>query len=262
MFEDVFVDGVGRTKSSSMMLLAMCGEAFLVAILVVLPMVYFDVLPNGTFKSFLTVPPPPPPPPPPPAAVVKAPKVIPRQFDAGRLMAPKVVPKQIAEIKEDEAPPPSAGGVGVVGGVPGGVAGGVTGGVLNSILESAPRAVTVLPPPPPPKKEAPKEVAPTRVRLGGNVQEGRILKRRLPVYPPLAKQARIQGVVVLKATIAKDGTVQNLTVVSGHPLLVQAAVDAAKQWVYQPVLLNGQPVELSTQINLNFALADQPPAQQ
>jgi protein TonB len=255
MFEDVFVDGVGRTKSSSMMLLAMCGEAFLVAILVVLPMVYFDVLPNGTFKSFLTVPPPPPPPPPPPAAVVKAPKVIPRQFDAGRLMAPKVVPKQIAEIKEDEAPPPSAGGVGVVGGVPGGVAGGVTGGVLNSILESAPRAVTVLPPPPPPKKEAPKEVAPTRVRLGGNVQEGRILHRILPVYPPLAKQARLQGTVILNAMISKEGTIQDLKVASGPALLIQAAIEAVKQWTYKPYLLNGEPVEVQTEIEVHFTLS-------
>jgi len=255
MFEDVFVDGVGRTKSSSMMLLAMCGEAFLVAILVVLPMVYFDVLPNGTFKSFLTVPPPPPPPPPPPAAVVKAPKVIPRQFDAGRLMAPKVVPKQIAEIKEDEAPPPSAGGVGVVGGVPGGVAGGVTGGVLNSILESAPRAVTVLPPPPPPKKEAPKEVATIRVRLGGNVPEGRILKRILPVYPPLAKQARLQGTVILNAMISKEGTIQDLKVASGPALLIQAAIEAVKQWTYKPYLLNGEPVEVQTEIEVHFTLS-------
>jgi TonB family protein len=89
-----------------------------------------------------------------------------------------------------------------------------------------------------------------------------LIRQVQPVYPPLAKQARIQGMVALKATIAKDGTVQNVTVVSGHPLLLQAAMDAVKQWVYQPTLLNGQPVELSTQINLNFALADEPPVQQ
>ena len=255
MFEDVFVDGVGRTKSSSMMMFAMIGELLLLAIFVILPMIYFDVLPSTTLKSFLVAPPPPPPPPPPPAAVVKAPKVIPRQFDAGRLMAPKAVPKQIAEIKEDEAPPPSTGGIGVVGGVPGGVAGGATGGVLNSILDSAPRAVTVLPPPPPPKKEVVKEVVPQRIRVGGNVQLANRIRNVTPIYPPLAKQARIQGRVVLDAVISKDGSIQNLTVKSGHALLIQAALDAVKQWVYKPTLLNGEPVEVSTEIEVNFTLS-------
>jgi protein TonB len=181
--------------------------------------------------------------------------VIPRQFDAGRLMAPKAVPKEIAQIKEDEMPPPSAGGVGVVGGVPGGVAGGTAGGVLGSILDSS-RAVTVLPPPPPPvKKEAPKEVAPQRVRVGGNVQAGLIINKPTPIYPPLAKQARIQGKVVLNAMISKEGTIQNLTVASGHALLIQAALDAVKRWTYRPYLLNGEPVEVSTEIEVNFTLS-------
>ena len=250
MFEDVFVDGVGKTKSTSMMMFAMAGEVLVVAIFVILPMIYFDVLPSTTLRSFLVAPPPPP-----PAQVVKAPKVIPRQFDAGRLVAPKVVPKQVVEIKEDEAPPPSAGGLGVVGGVPGGVAGGVTGGVLGSILDSAPRAVAVLPPPPPPKKEAPKEVAPTRIRVGGSVQQAKMKNRVSPVYPPLAKQARIQGTVVLDAVIAKDGTIQNLVVKSGHALLIQAALDAVRQWVYQPTLLNSEPVEVSTEIEVHFTLS-------
>jgi protein TonB len=89
-----------------------------------------------------------------------------------------------------------------------------------------------------------------------------LIRQVQPVYPPLAKQARIEGMVALKATIAKDGTVQDVTVVSGHPLLLQAAMDAVKQWIYQPTLLNGQPMELSTQINLNFALPSEPPDRQ
>jgi protein TonB len=170
-------------------------------------------------------------------------------------MAPKAVPKQIAEIKEDEAPPSSAGGVGVVGGVPGGVAGGVTGGVLNSILNSAPQAVAVLPPPPPPKKEEKKEVAPTRIRVGGSVQLAKRVTMVQPVYPPLAKQARIQGTVVLSAIIAKDGTIQEIHVTSGPAMLQQAAVDAVKRWVYAPTLLNSEPVEVSTEIEVNFRLS-------
>jgi len=253
MFEDVFVDGVGKTKSTSMMLLAMCGEVILVAIFVILPMIYFDVLPSTTLKSFLVAPPPPPPPPP-PAAPVKLVKVIPRQFDAGRLVAPKVVPKQVVEIKEDDSPPPSAGGLGVVGGVAGGVSGGVTGSVLSGIIDSAPRAIAVLPPPPPPKKEAPKEVAPTRIKVGGSVQLAKRTRVVQPVYPPLAKSARIQGTVILDAVIAKDGTIQNLTVKSGNALLIGAAVEAVKQWVYQPTLLNNEPVEVSTEIEVHFTL--------
>ena len=253
MFEDVFVEGVGKTKSTRMMIFAMLGEVVLVTIAVILPMVYFDVLPATTLKSFLVAPPPPPPPPPPPAAApqVKAIKVIPRQFDAGRLMAPKAVPKQIAEIKEEELPPPSSG-VGVVGGVPGGVAGGTPGGVLGGILSSVPSAA-LPPPPPPPKKDEKKEVV-QRIRVGGNVQAAKLIRHPSPVYPPLAKQARISGTVKLSALIGKDGAIQNLTVVSGHPLLVQSALDAVRQWLYQPTLLNGEPVEVATEIDVNFTL--------
>ncbi len=76
-----------------------------------------------------------------------------------------------------------------------------------------------------------------------------------PVYPPLAKQARIQGTVKFTAIIGRDGTIQNLTLISGHPLLVQAATEAVKQWRYKPTLLNGEPVEVVTQIDVNFTLS-------
>ena len=175
-------------------------------------------------------------------------KIIPRQFDAGRLMAPKSIPKQIAEIREEELPPPSSGVGGVAGGIAGGVAGGITGGVLGGIIGAVPTAVL---PPPPPKKEA----TPQRIRVGGNVQQAKLVRQPHPVYPPLAKQARIQGVVKLSAIIARDGTIQHLEVISGHPLLIPAALEAVKQWVYQPTLLNGEPVEVVTQIDVNFTLS-------
>jgi protein TonB len=95
-----------------------------------------------------------------------------------------------------------------------------------------------------------------------NQPEPPLIRKVAPVYPPLAKQARIQGVVVMNAVLAKDGTVQDLAVVSGHALLVQAALDAVRQWVYQLTLVNGQPVEVSTRINVNFALDGEPPIQQ
>jgi len=164
-------------------------------------------------------------------------------------MAPKAVPKDIAMIKEEELPPPSAS-AGVVGGVPGGVAGGQVGGVIGGIIGSVPSAA---PPPPPPPVEQKKTVQ--RIRVGGQVQQANLIRQPKPIYPPLAKQARIQGVVRFEAIIGKDGTIQNLRMISGHPLLVPAAQEAVKQWLYKPTLLNGEPVEVATVIDVNFTLS-------
>ena len=87
------------------------------------------------------------------------------------------------------------------------------------------------------------------------MQQTKLISQPRPVYPLEAKQARIQGVVKLNATIAKDGTMQHLEVISGHPMLIPAALDAVRQWVYQPTLLNGQPVEVQTDIDVNFTLS-------
>jgi periplasmic protein TonB len=256
MFEQTFVEGVGKTNKTWTVMISFIAQLGLIGVAIILPMIYFDALPQTQLTSFLVAPPPPPPPPPPPAAApqVKVVKVIPRQFDAGRLMAPKSIPKEIAHIKEEELPPPSSGAVGVVGGVPGGVPGGTPGGVIGGILGSVPSAAPP-PPPPPVKKEEAKPTGPQRIRVGGNVQQAKLVRQPRPVYPPLAKQARIQGVVKLNAIISRDGTIQNLSVLSGHPLLVPSAMEAVKQWVYQPTLLNGEPVEVVTQIDVNFTLS-------
>src|SRR5437867_4508485 len=108
----------------------------------------------------------------------------------------------------------------------------------------------IAPPPPPPPPPPPQ-----RIRVGGNVQAANLLSQVKPVYPPLAKQARIQGVVVLEAEISKEGTIDNLKVVTGHPLLIQSAIDAVKQWRYKPTLLNGEPVPVVTTITVNFAFS-------
>ena len=94
-----------------------------------------------------------------------------------------------------------------------------------------------------------------RVLVGGIVQSAKLIRKPVPVYPSLARQARIQGTVKFTAIIGRDGAIQNLTLLTGHPLLVQAAQDAVKQWVYQPTLLNGEPVEVVTEIDVNFALS-------
>src|SRR6266852_8194916 len=248
MFEQTFVEGVGKTNRVWTVMISFIAQILALSVAVLLPMIYFDVLPRTQLTALFVAPPPPPPPPPPPAAApVKMVKVIPRQFDAGRLMAPKSVPKEVAMIKEEELPPPSAS-AGVVGGVPGGVPGGTPGGVLGGIIGSVPSAA-----PPPPPVEQKKTVQ--RIRVGGQVQHANLIRQPKPVYPPLAKQARIQGVVRFNAIIGKDGTIQNLTLISGHPLLVPAAQEAVKQWLYKPTLLNGEPVEVATVIDVNFTLS-------
>ena len=107
--------------------------------------------------------------------------------------------------------------------------------------------------PPPPASDS--QSGSQRIRVGGNMQALKLVSQPKPVYPPLAKQAGVEGIVNLNAVIGKDGTVQNLTVISGHPLLVPAALEAVQQWTYQPTLLNGVPIEVLTQVDINFTLA-------
>jgi protein TonB len=149
-------------------------------------------------------------------------------------------------------PPPAAAPVrvvqpvsgGVVGGVPGGVPGGSMGGVIGGIIGATASTGAV-----------PKAVTPQRVRVSQGVSQGLLIHEVRPAYPPLARQARIQGAVVLQAVIGKDGAIQNLHVVSGHPMLTTSAIDAVKQWRYKPYFLNGEPVEVDTQITVNFTLS-------
>ncbi len=99
-----------------------------------------------------------------------------------------------------------------------------------------------------------------RVRVSSGVASGLLKNKVQPTYPPLARQARIQGTVNLKVVINQDGDVQDIALISGHPLLAPAAIDAVKQWKYQPYLLNGVPVNVETQVQVNFALGEKPPA--
>jgi TonB family protein len=108
---------------------------------------------------------------------------------------------------------------------------------------------------------APPKTKPNRIRIGGNVQQAKLVKMVRPVYPDLAKQGRIAGTVRLHVILAKDGTVQQLDVVEGHPLLVQAALDSVRQWKYQPTLLNGEAVEVDTVVDVVFGINTKPPKQ-
>ena len=243
MFEDSLIESGGRlrTKQGMTTTISFALQMFLIAILILIPLLYTEALPKQQLMTFLVAPPPPPPPPPPPAAVpVKVVKVIQTDIINGQLRTPTKIPKKVEMIKEEEAPPPVMASAGVVGGVPGGVPGGQMGGVIGGIISSTPM---------------PKVAAPQRVRVSQGVTSGLLVHRVQPNYPPLARQARIQGSVVLQAEISKDGAIENLRLMSGHPMLAPSAIEAVRQWRYKPYILNGEPVAVETQITVNFTLS-------
>jgi protein TonB len=244
MFEDSLLESGGRlkTRRGRTTTFAIILEIGLVGIMVLLPLIFTEALPKQQLMTFLVAPPPPPPPPPPAAAPVKIVKVIQTDIVNGALRTPTKIPQKIQMIKEDEAPPPVMASSGVVGGVPGGIPGGQMGGVIGGIISSTPVAV-------------PKVATPQRVRVSQGVSAGLLVRKVNPNYPPLARQARIQGQVILRAVISKDGSIDGLTLVSGHPMLAPAAIDAVKQWKYKPYLLNGEPVEVDTEVLVNFTLS-------
>jgi protein TonB len=247
MFEDSLLESGGRFKTKSRFgttLVSVIIQCVLIGILILIPLIYTDALPKQQLMTFLVAPPPPPPPPPPAAATpVKVVKAIQSDLDNGALRTPTKIPQKVAMIKEEEAPP-AAGIGGVMGGVPGGVPGGSMGGVLGGIIAAANTTANV-----------PKIATPTRVRVSAGVTEGLLVRQIRPTYPPLAKQARIQGHVILQAIINKSGQVENLRLVSGHPMLAPAAIEAVKQWKYRPYLLNNEPVEVETTVDVNFSLS-------
>jgi len=242
MFEDSLLESGGRlkTKRGRFTTLAFVLEAVILGIVLLIPLFITQELPAVMLTTMLVAPPPPPPPPPPAAAPVHVQHVVQTDIVNGQLRTPTRIPKKIQQIVED-APPPSVAVSGVIGGVPGGIPGGQTGGVIGGIISNIPVAV--------PHLEPPKVI-----RVSSGVSEGLLTRRVQPTYPPLARQARIQGTVLMEATISKDGTIENLKVTSGHPMLITAAVQAVKQWKYRPYLLNGDPVEVQTTIQVNFTL--------
>jgi len=241
----LFADSLLETNTSQRhrrtwaMVFSSALQCLLVGVIVLVPLWYTEALPKGLLVTMLTTPPPPPaapPPPPPTSAAPKAPKAV-ASIVNGTLMAPSRIPSKILVLREPE-PRASGGGFGVIGGVPGGTPGGVLGGIFNS----APRPRVVM-------QTAP---APKRIIISQGVTAGLILSKVDPVYPPIAIAARVEGVVMLKAIIAKDGTIQNLQVLSGPPMLAPAAIAAVQQWRYRPYLLNGEPVEVETTVQVIF----------
>ena len=230
------------------------GHVVLVIALAIPALYATDTLPTpkDTMAFFVSAAPPPPPPAP-PAPVPAAPKTVPPK--ATRVSPPKPVAQlaRVVAAAPIEAPAgitPETGFEGIASsdvaqqaGFEYGVASGVAGGIVGG-LESA------LPPPPPPPAPAPR--AP--VRVGGEITAPRLSHRVDPVYPLLAQRALVQGVVIVEATVDREGRVEETRVLRSHSLLDDAAVDAVRQWVYEPLMLNGLPQPFVLTVTLSFSL--------
>jgi periplasmic protein TonB len=206
---------------------------FFLVILVVAPFFFTDPLPKREIVTMLYVPPV-------PAAASNVTKL--RVATSTNASTSTSIPDPVR--KTQEAPPPKVDATsGVVGGVPGGVVGGAP--ALSEVLGSTHSAPVLAKTPEPTR----------RMRVGSRVAAANLIHDIAPIYPPEAGRARIEGTVVLLAVIGKDGTVRDVRVQSGSPLLAQAAIDAVKQWRYRPYLLNGEPVEVDSQITITFNLS-------
>jgi len=208
-----------------------------------IPLIYTQNLPPVQWEKLpLLAPAPPPPAQPAERPTVRTVHAIQKVF-----MAPAAIPRQVVTVVDEPALPISGNEPGVLGGLENASA---PVNLVSSLLERS-----VIPPPKPPDQPKPAEhVSAAPVHVSGGVQAAKLLRRVVPIYPALARQARISGAVHLVGVIGKDGTIQNLQVLGGHPLLVKAAVEAVQQWLYRPTLLSGEPVEVIAPIDVMFNL--------
>ena len=248
MFEQVFVDTRARTRRPAAVALSCAGQVVLIGTMVLLPLLRTEaIVPNPLLQILM---------PPRHGSETQAPApethspnrrtsaTAPRVFVPHPFTQPSRIPDRV--VTGPDEPPAIFSGSGEMAFT--GVSNGVPGGIPVEIPRVVPPP-KLSPPVAPPKPHAP-------VRVGGQVQAAKIRHQVLPVYPPLARQARIAGAVHLEAIIARDGVVRSLRVIGGHPLLVRAAVEAVEQWTYYPTLLNTEPVEVLTEIEVNFKLGE------
>jgi protein TonB len=245
MFEQSLLLDHAAGKKTGALAASLTLQTLAVGVMIAIPLMFSDRLPNVprfSAPTFLA-----PPPPPPPLPERTAPYSSPSRVNSSPLkiyQAPRRILNlsEIPTIDAVDAPPSYTGSPDA--GVPGGTG---TPTLMSQIF--------VPPQPKPMPRAADLPIAPTkRMPVGGDVQAAKLLKKIFPAYPPLARQARVSGTVQLIGVIAKDGTIQQLQVVSGYPLLVKAALDAVRQWIYRPTLLNGQAVEVIAPIDVIFTL--------
>ena len=223
----------------------------ILAALIIVPLYTTGTIQLDSYKDTpLAAPPAAPPPPPPAAARAVAPHITPKRanlsYTLGKITAPTSIPKTVSV--GNATAEPDLGGVagGVEGGVPGGVLGGQLGGSLGGVIGGTGTSIPI----PPPQKPAAKRI----VRVGSGVKAPRQTYSVQPAYPALAREAHVWGTVVVSAVIDEHGNVVGAHAVSGHPLLIPAALNTVLQWKYEPTLLNGSPVAVEMEVTVNFKL--------
>ena len=239
MFEDSLMESgneiKARSKYWSVVSLLVNGGALFA--LIIWPLLHPEALPEQMMATLMVAPSPPPPPPPP----APMPKVqVKSEMLSSELLAPSKIPKQIKIVNEAAAPPSMDGVIGMDNlgsGTPGGM-----GTILGSVGMSTATVV---------KPETPRKLS-----VPSRLMAGNLLVKTVPQYPAIPRAAGIHGTVVLQATISRSGSIENLRVISGPPMLQQAAIDAVRTWRYKPYLLNGDPVEVETTINVVFNLGE------
>jgi periplasmic protein TonB len=248
MFDQFVEDNTARTRRPQAVALSFTGQVALVVLTVLFPLLRTEAIVPGRLSGVVTAP------------IRRGVQTItpekarsprpsgktgPRIFTTPVLQQPSHMPTHI--LIDSNAPSVAELGAGPV---PFGVPDGAVGAIATDVVQA--QRIT---PPKPIEKQSPAAI-PLQVRIGGKVQAAKLISQVMPVYPPLARQARISGIVRLEAVIGRDGRIKSLHVAGGHPLLVQAAIEAVKKWVYQPTLLNGEPVDVLTQIEVNFKLGE------
>lgn len=250
MFEQASIGTSGALRSPWALTFSFIGQGLAIAAAVILSVVHTDALPHVRLYTSLT--------PPPPAIRIPASSET-QTAEASQsstslrvFTEPSRIPSSIALEPQSVSlsPPESGAEVGIIGGT-----GPLTGSnpVWLDVLTHA-----VAPPPRTEQSTPPKPAVvrpPAPIRVSTPIQAAKLVRQVKPGYPAPAIAARISGLVRLTAIIGRDGEIKNLQLVSGHPFLAQAAMDAVRQWRYQPTLLNGEPVEVITQIDVNFTLS-------
>jgi protein TonB len=234
MFNQLVVSSVHPSGTHRRWTIAFSGiaQALLLGTLILVPLMYTEALPDAMLKTMIVAPPPPPP-------LAPAPQI--RAAGRARVIA----------LRNIVAPTHIPSGVSIDPGGPPVVYADdrtATDTIGDAFLSAIVR--------PPTQPSPPAEERQQRIPVGGNIQEALLIHRVLPEYPPIARTAHVSGTVVLHAIIGKDGTVRELMYVSGPALLIRAAMDAVRQWRYQPTLLNQVPVEVDTTIEVVFNLGN------
>jgi protein TonB len=234
MFEDSLMESAHRIKARSKYwsIVALFLNSGILIALIVWPLLHPEALPKQMMAALMVAPPAPTPPPAMPKVRIKSAMV------STELLAPSRIPKVNKLVQESAAPPPMEGVVEDLSSS--------TPGSISSVIGSTGTGPAIVV----------KAPSPKIVPIPSGVMAGNLLAKTMPQYPAIARAARIQGVVVLQATISSTGSIENIRVISGPPMLRQAAVDGVRSWRYRPYLLNGQPIEVETTVNVVFNLGE------